>query len=286
VPELRQLRAFVAVAETRNFTRAAERLHLGQQAVSKRVGQLERELGVTLLERTTREVRLTAAGAGLLASGRDVLAAADRAFAAARAAGRGLAGTVRVGVSPAVGPGDRADLVGALRAGADELSVSLIEVRPGDVVAALRDRSVELVIARTAPEEPEVDSAALRPTPAVLILPRGHRLAGEASVRLAQLDGERLLTWNPPGSPFTDMLVARFAAAGAHVEPVQSSVTGGGVDPPELRGTAALMPEGWSAGPDNVALPLADDVSLPLLLLWSAGAYTPAVERVRAALSG
>jgi DNA-binding transcriptional LysR family regulator len=285
VPELRQLRAFVAVAETLNFTRAAERLHLGQQAVSKTVGQLERELGVPLLERTTREVRLTAAGSALLAAGRDVLASADRAFDAARAAGRGLAGTVRVGVSPAVGPGDRPELVRALRAGADDLSVSLIEVRPGDVVRALRDRRVELVIARTAPDEAEVESAALRPTPAVVFLPRDHRLAGRASVRLAELDGERLLTWNPPGSPYTDALVARFAAAGASVAPVQAAVVGGGDDPPELEGAAALMPEGWPTGPDNVALPVADDISLPLLVLWPAGTPTPAVERVRAELS-
>ena len=69
MPELRQLRAFVAVAEELNFTRAAERLHLGQQAVSKSVGQLERELGVALLERTTREVRLTPAGDARSAAG-------------------------------------------------------------------------------------------------------------------------------------------------------------------------------------------------------------------------
>ena len=62
MPELGQLRAFVAVAEELNFTRAAPRLFLGQQAVSKSIGQLERELGVMLLERTTREVRLTPAG--------------------------------------------------------------------------------------------------------------------------------------------------------------------------------------------------------------------------------
>jgi DNA-binding transcriptional LysR family regulator len=64
VPELRQLRAFVAVAEERNFTRAAARLHLAQQAVSKSVRGLERELGVELLQRTTREVRLTPARRG------------------------------------------------------------------------------------------------------------------------------------------------------------------------------------------------------------------------------
>src|SRR5215218_3008351 len=101
MPELRQLRAFVAVAEELNFTRAAERLHLRQQAVSKSVQQLERELAVELLERTTREVSLTPAGAKLLAAGRDALAATDAAFERARTIGRGLAGTVRVGVSPA-----------------------------------------------------------------------------------------------------------------------------------------------------------------------------------------
>lgn len=80
MPELRQLRAFVAVAEELNFTRAAERLFLGQQAVSKSIRQLERELGVVLLERTTHEVRLTAAGAELLRDGRGALKAADTAF--------------------------------------------------------------------------------------------------------------------------------------------------------------------------------------------------------------
>ena len=78
MPDLRELRTFVAVAEERNFTRAAERLHLAQQAVSKSVGRLERELGVELLERTTREVRLTAAGAALLESGREALASGGR----------------------------------------------------------------------------------------------------------------------------------------------------------------------------------------------------------------
>src|ERR671911_2509030 len=97
VPDLRQLRAFVAVAEELNFTRAAERLHMAQQAISKSVRQLEAELGVELLERTTREVRLTEAGAALLEAGRDVLRAADAAFARAREVGAGLSGTVRLG---------------------------------------------------------------------------------------------------------------------------------------------------------------------------------------------
>ncbi len=177
MPDLRQLRAFVAVAEELNFTHAAERLHLGQQAVSKTVSQLERELGVELLERTTREVRLTTAGSALLARGREALVAADAAFDVARAVGRGL--------------------------------------------------------------------------------------AGAATVRLAELDGERLLTWSRRGTPYTDLLLDRVAAAGSVVEPVQARVTGAG-DLSELaeRGAVALTPVGWPQGEGSVQLDVLDEMSL------------------------
>ena len=74
MPELAQLRTFAAVAEELSFTRAAEAIGLSQQATSKAVRALEDELGVVLLERTTREVRLTPAGASLLADGRELTA--------------------------------------------------------------------------------------------------------------------------------------------------------------------------------------------------------------------
>lgn len=286
MPELRQLRAFVAVAEELNFTRAAERLYLGQQAVSKSVAQLERELGVALLERTTHEVDLTLAGRALLESGRDALVAADAAFERARTVGRGLAGTVRVGVTPAIEPTARAEVIRLLRAEAPEVSVSVHEIRPGEIAQMLRDRSVEFVLARTAPNAPEVDSASLRPSRVELVVPAGHRLAEAPVANLAQLDGERLLTWNPPGTPFTDLLVDRLAAAGAHVEPVQSPVTGGS-EPPELAetGAVALVPAGSPPGPHNVHVALDDDMTLPLVVLWTAGSVSAAVRRVRRGMS-
>ena len=286
MPELRQLRAFVAVAEELNFTRAAERLHLGQQAVSKSVQQLERELGVALLERTTREVSLTPAGAELLAAGRDALSATDAAFDRARTVGRGLAGTVRVGVSPALGPAVRAEVVDALRDGAPDLSVSLHQVRPADVAPSLRNRDDELVLARSAPDAPDVDSASLRPSPGVLCVPSGHRLASASTVRLAELDGERLLIWSAAGTPYTDMLLNRLAAAGAHVEPVQAHVTGA-TDLTELARSdaVAVMPEGWPEHDGIVQLRVEDDLSLPLLVLWPVGTPSPAVQRVRERMS-
>ena len=286
MPDLRQLRTFVALAEELSFTRAAERLFVGQQAVSKSVRQLERELGVDLVERTTHDVRLTAAGAALLEAGRPALAAAEAAFAAAREAGHGLTGTIRVGVSPAVSPLDRQEVVDVLRRGAPEVSVSLLEVRPRDVRRLLRARELDLVLARTSDDGPDVDSAALRPTPAVLYVPAGHRLAGGEPVTLAQLDGERLLTWSPRGTAFTDLLLTRLAAAGAQVEPVESRVTGStGLAELAERDAVALMPAGWPPADDVAQVALADDVTLPLLVLWPTGVPSAAVRRVRESMT-
>ena len=285
MPELRRLRTFVAVAEELNFTRAAERLHLAQQAVSKSVRQLERELGVELLERTTREVRLTAAGAVLLERGRTALAAADAAFAAARDVGRGLSGTIRVGASPAVGDAVLERVVAVLRDGAPDVAVSLLEVRPGDVERRLRDRDLDVVIARTARVGPDVESAALRPSPALVAVPAGHRLADAGTIDLARLDGERLLAWSPAGTPYTDLLVARLAAAGARVEPVESRVTGGqSLTELAPTGAVAIVPEGWPARDGTVLLGVRDDLTLPLVALWATGMEPPAVRRLRAAL--
>ena len=164
--------------------------------------------------------------------------------------------------------------------------MSLLEVRPRDYVRLLRDREVDLVMARTAPGVPELDSAALRPTPAVLCLPAGHRLASGQPVELSQLDGERLLVWSRPGTPFTDLLLAGLGAAGAAVEPVESLVTGGqALTELAERGAVALMPAGTPPAAGVVPVQLADEVTLPLLVLWAAGAVPPAVRRVREAMS-
>jgi DNA-binding transcriptional LysR family regulator len=95
--ELRQLAVFVAVAQEASFTRAADRLHLVQSAVSASVRALERELGAALFDRTTRRVELTDAGAALLPEAREVLTAADAAREAVDQVSGGLRGTLRLG---------------------------------------------------------------------------------------------------------------------------------------------------------------------------------------------
>ncbi len=142
-----------------------------------------------------------------------------------------------------------------------------------------------MVLARTVPDSYELDSAALAPTPATLVVPAGHRLAGRSDARLSDLDGERLLTWNPPGTPYTDLLLSRLAAAGARVKPVQSRVTGGD-NPPEVvaADAVAVVPAGWPTGADGVRVELLERVDLPLLVIWAVASPTPFVQRLRTAM--
>src|ERR1700760_3735477 len=95
--ELRHLRYFLAVAEERNFTRAAARVGIGQPPLSMQIRALENELGVSLFERQARGVALTAAGQAFLPEARALLAQAKQAFEAAARGARGEVGRLRIG---------------------------------------------------------------------------------------------------------------------------------------------------------------------------------------------
>ena len=100
-----------------------------------------------------------------------------------------------------------------------------------------------------------------------------------------ELDGEGLLTWSPPGTAYTDVLLATAAAAGARVTPVEAHITGG-TSLRELAetGAVALVPRGWPDSAGTVAVELRDEVRLPLVALWRAGAPPPAARRLRAGM--
>jgi DNA-binding transcriptional LysR family regulator len=286
VPELRHLRAFVAVAEQLSFTRAAERLHLTQQSVSRTIGELERELGVTLLERTTREVRLTPAGVALQRDGAEAVRAADAAFVRARQIGTGALGRVRVGLSPAIGPLDRDEIVRALRPPGSDVSVALHEIRPGELRPLLRSNELDVALTRVSGvDDDTLHSATLRPTPMVLCVPSARPLGRRERVALRDLDGQRLLVASPRGTAYTDLLVEALEAAGARVSVVEARVTGGAALLTELveQDAVALMPAGTVPREGTTAIPV-DGFAAPLVLLWPAGRPSAAVERLRLAL--
>lgn len=254
-----------------------------QQAVSKSIGQLERDIGFPLFDRSTHDVSLTPAGAELLLGLPSALSTLDDALERARNVGRGVEGTIEIGVSPALGDEERREVVSALRVNASSLSVVLHEIRPEQAVAALRERRVALTFARSVQAVPGIEGAALRATPASLFVPTGHRLSQPGrEVRLRELDGERLLVWNEPGTPLTDALVGLIAAAGAVVTPVLSRAAGLGVSLSDLIDLDAIAVAPRDARCDAAITRVAFDepVTLPVVVMWASAARPAALGRV------
>ena len=281
--ELRDLRAFVEVADKLSFTRAAESLHMRQQTVSKIIRDLERELGVELFERSTREVRVTAAGVALLEGGRRALLQAEVAYDAARAVGDGEADTIRVGTTPPVGITDRADVVAALRRDDADRSIAFHDVRPEDVHHRLITREVDFILARVSgAADRRLDHADLRRTPMVVGMLATHPLAGRARLRLSELSDQRLFTPSAPSSPYSSLLLSSLREGGATVTPVEAHVTGGAILLAELDDddAIAIMPAGTEC-PDGVISVAIADFTLPLLVIWPAGRPPKALDRLK-----
>jgi DNA-binding transcriptional LysR family regulator len=188
--DTRLLRAFVTVAEELNFTRAAERLFVAQQALSAQVRQLEDRLGARLFERTTRRVSMTAAGARLLPHARAALAALDAGVAELEAARRAERATLRVGLAgtamvPIAGETMRRF---AERHPGVELQVSNAGLdRPA---AGLKEGAVDVAFVRPPFAADGLSMVTVLTEERYAVLPRDHPLAGRESVRPEDIVGE------------------------------------------------------------------------------------------------
>jgi DNA-binding transcriptional LysR family regulator len=214
-PDLRLMRYFVAVAERGSFTRAAQDLHVAQQAVSQQIRTLEQLLGVTLLERSSRRVTLTPEGTVFLADCRRVLAGADRAAQRVRAAARGEAGTLRL-VYSLVSAFETVPVLLA-RLGQDYplLKIEAREVFGCDVADLLGEGRCDLALAPSTSYGADLRQRTLRREVIRLALGEGHRLAGNEQVELAGLADERFELWPREMSPgYYDAIVAACRAAG------------------------------------------------------------------------
>jgi DNA-binding transcriptional LysR family regulator len=217
--ELRQLETFVAVAEEGSFTRASDRLHVVQSAVSAGVRKLERELGATLFDRSTHRVRLSDAGHALLPEARTTLAAAAAAREAVDQVRGGLRGSVVLGTMQAQAM-HSVHVPGLLSAFRERYPGVNVNVRHAGGSAAMADevRQGRLDLAFVAlpgRSLPGLHLVPLTSEPIALVVAAGHRLAGRAGVELAQLQEETLT--DLPSGWGTRMAIDRsFAAAGVH----------------------------------------------------------------------
>jgi DNA-binding transcriptional LysR family regulator len=190
--ELRHLRYFVAIAEERSFSRAAERVWVAQPALSTQIRQLEGELGVKLFERHPRGVELTAAGEEFLERTRVALAAVEAAAATGRELEAGVTGTVRLGI--ASGPRWR-HVWALLRRFARErpgVELTIVEAYGGTLWHDLRERHLDAVVAPVGHASPDLRTLELGFEPWVALIGSGHRLAGPGPIAACDLDGERI----------------------------------------------------------------------------------------------
>jgi len=213
--ELRQFEYFVAVAEQLHFGRAAERLSIGQPAVSQQVARLERELGVSLFDRSARTVRLTSAGSRLLPEARAVLMAVDRArLAVADPAGGTAARTLRLGSS--TGLGDRlARVLLALRATRPATEAALVSAPTRARLERVASGQLDAAFVRGVPAAVGVELIEVWRDRLLVALPAAHPLAGSSVVALPALAELPLrIVSRRLNAPLVDLVTGACAAAG------------------------------------------------------------------------
>jgi DNA-binding transcriptional LysR family regulator len=288
--DLEAVRTFVAVADTGQFSEAAADLSITQQAASKRVAGLEKDLGVRLFARTARGARLTVDGQAFLPRARDLLQAAERAYAAVRPGRRGLrVDVVGRGLAPA------GLLRGFHRAYPDtELDVVTLSDADAAIAAAA---SGAIDAAFRAVHQPGRLPGGIRASrvldePVQLLTGPAHELAGAAAVTPAQLAGHRI--WMPgivPGTEWAAFYAGLAAAFGLSIdsrgpnfglEPLLETVAGSAT-------VATLVGEqthlSWPDGYGLRRIPIRDPVPVyPHALIWRPDNPHPALATLRAHL--
>jgi len=285
---IRQLPYFVAVAEELNFQRASERLAIAQSALSRRIRDLERDLGdVPLFVRHARGVRLTASGEVLLEDAGRILKLVDKATTRAQQARQGEAGVLRIAYSP--GAILSPSVSGLLKAFDGAFASSRIEasLTPVEqILAGLRDRSFLAGLLYIDEVDPVFSSMTIAEEQFFLALPAGHRLAGADRIRLADLLNEDFI-WYPKSHATAIRLQLERALErrGVSLRVVMES--------PSAEATLGLVSSGlglgfapasthWSQSFPGVVLRRIDDLefSAQMKMLWLAADTSPVIGKL------
>lgn len=192
-PSVRQLKYICAVAEHRHFSKAAQACFVTQSTLSAAVRELEGRLGVVIFERNRKSVRVTPLGERLVRQARTVLGGVEDFVGLAGSAGGALAGELRLGVIPTVGPFLLPRLLDALRERYPKLKLYLKEDVSERLARELRQGQLDLLILAFPYPLPETEAAPLFRDEFLLCLPPGHALEKAPRIRQRQLRGERLL---------------------------------------------------------------------------------------------
>ncbi len=193
--ELRHLRSFVMVADEAHFTRAAQRLGVAQPALSQQVRRLEAEVGMPLIERTTRKVELTDAGRLFLEHARRVIVEADHAVAVVRDLRELRVGRLSIGASQTMASVDLSDALARYHRRYSSVELVVQEGMSLELAGALRRDQLDLAFVTVSSDGDRLESHPVATEPLVCIVAPGHRLAGRSSIELRDLDGEPFIAF-------------------------------------------------------------------------------------------
>jgi len=223
--ELRHLRYFIAVAEERHFTRAAQRLGIAQPALSQQIKQLEAELGFKLLDRTKQRVELLEAGEVFLREARRTLAQAERAVRASRRAHEGKVGRLVVGFVGSSSLHLLPEVLQAYRRDYPEVDLELRELTSAEQQEALRQGRIDVGLLRPFPPDDALVTETVLREPLVAALPHAHPLAGQTRISVGDLRDEDFIIFpRHLGPDFYDLLTNLCRRAGFNPNVVQEAV--------------------------------------------------------------
>ena len=220
--DLSQLRCFVAAAEELHFGRAAQRLNMTQSPLSRQIQLLERILDVMLLERTSRQVRLTPAGSAFLIEARRILRLAESAALSARRVARGDAGRVVIGFTAVSGYDLMPRIVAQAIARLPNIALELREMVTSEQIDALVTGLIDVAFVRPPIDRHEFESVCVLREPLIAALPAGDPRQARGVLVPGDFDGLPLIMYARQGAGyFHEMLLKLFADAGAEPDYVQ-----------------------------------------------------------------
>ena len=204
---LNQLEYFVAVAETLNFTRAAERCYISQTAMTQQIRSLEKSIGVPLFERDSHHVQLTAAGAAYLTEARAILTRSNEAVRIARLAGEGISGELTLGFISGFGHSDFVPILRRFRKSCPGIQTTLLRGNSSVLAEHLVNQrcDVAFTVAPFQRVDPLLKHRRLRRYPVMAVLPAGHALSAQQTVTYSDLENCPFIMMQPTDRPKDQM---------------------------------------------------------------------------------
>jgi LysR family transcriptional regulator, benzoate and cis,cis-muconate-responsive activator of ben and cat genes len=223
--EMRHLRYFRAVAEELNFTRAADRLHIAQPPLSQQIRQLEEELGVLLLERDARPLRLTEAGTLLLERAVAIVSEFDLAVQDVRRIGRGQSGRLCIGFAGSAMYSVLPDILNAFRDAYPAVELAFTELLAAQIAESLANRSIDVGFSRPGlPPDEYIEQHLLVTEPLMIAVPARHPLAAFSTVPIGKLQHQVAVMYPQfPKPSLTSLVVEELSARGIELDLVQEA---------------------------------------------------------------